>query len=382
MGRVATLGVMLLLATVARAETWSVQRDGSGDFVTIQPALDAAAAGDTILIGPGEYTEAVAIRPPGWASDIQSYADVRCDDLTIVGAGANITSIGPPTYEANAEGDPAGLSYGGGRSLTISDLGIRNSYAMYVVGTVFMDRCHFTNNKRGLVWEPRGPGGWVRDSVFETTQYIFDAQSFNVGNGGQGTGIMFDQCRFLHYGVVHSGTGIEIVDCEMRGVALYGTTHAILRRCRVTDIDTAVSQSGGGGGVCEIYDSDLSGTFCAIRTSDFAPGSRFVITNSKLTGGSQAVFWPAHNAGPYEVHGCDFMKGTGPVVLCVPNGPIVTHDLRNNYWGLADEATIRSWIIDRSDNPQIGATVLYSPYAGQSVPTESTSWGDLKALWR
>jgi hypothetical protein len=56
--------------------------------------------------------------------------------------------------------------------------------------------------------------------------------------------------------------------------------------------------------------------------------------------------------------------------------------MSDNYWGTTDEVTIQSWIIDHSDNPQIGGTVLYSPFAGQSVPAESTTWSDLKVLFR
>jgi hypothetical protein len=76
------------------------------------------------------------------------------------------------------------------------------------------------------------------------------------------------------------------------------------------------------------------------------------------------------------------IKGAGPVVRCEPNGPAVTHDLRNNFWGTTDDTMIRSWIVGASSSPSSGATVLYAPFAGQSVPTESTSWGDLKAIFR
>ncbi|MDP2324951.1 MAG: hypothetical protein Q8N51_13110, partial [Gammaproteobacteria bacterium] len=154
-GRNLIAGLVMLLSTAAGASTWSVQRDGSGHFTAIQLALDAAADGDTILIGPGEYTESTTIRPPGWAYDIQSYADLRCDNLTIIGAGADVTVIGPPTYQGNAAtGNPAGLSYGGRGTLHIRDLGIRHSYAMYVIGILYMDRCRLANNSIGLSWNP------------------------------------------------------------------------------------------------------------------------------------------------------------------------------------------------------------------------------------
>ncbi len=374
----------LTVATTGLAATISVQRDGTGDYATIQPALDAAADGDTIMIGPGEYTEATTVRPPGWAYDIESYADLRCDNLTIIGAGAEATVIGPATYQGNDEtGGPAGLSYRvGGGTLTISDVTIQHSYAMFVLGILYMDRCRLVNNTIGLSWEPSGPGGWVRDSAFETTEYIFDAMSFLIGFGGHGSGMLLDRCRFGNPGIVLTVPGVELTDCDMRGVSFYGATHSVLRRCRSSTIDVAVSQSMGGGGTCEIYDCDLGGTIAAITISDLAPGSRYVVRNSRLTGGSYAVFWPSNNAGPCDIQECDLIKGSGPIVLCDPRGAPVTHDMRNNYWGTAAESTIRSWIIDRNDAPNIGATVLYDPFAGQSLPTETTSWGGLKAQFR
>lgn len=380
--RLASAIVVTFMASAAMSSTWSVQRDGTGDFTTIQPALDAAADGDTILIGPGEYTESTTIRPPGWAYDIQSYADLRCDDLTIIGAGMDATVIGPATYLANADGDPAGLSYGGRGTLHISDVGIRHSYAMYVIGYLFMERCHFTNNKRGLSWNPSGPGGWVRDSVFEVTEPIFDPESFQIGYTGLGSGISLERCRFGDPGVLRDVQGVSVVDCALRGVDLYGNVHVVLQRCTSSGANVGISFLDGGSGLCEIYDCEMSGASAAVVVSNTASNARYVVENSRLEGGNYAVFWSRRGAGPCSFSGCDLLRGSGQVVLCEPNSPVVTHDLRNNYWGTTDDATIRSWIIDHADNPQIGATVLYTPFAGQSVPAETTTWGDLKALFR
>jgi len=49
--------IALLLAGSAVGRTWRVEENCSGEFTTIQPAIDAAADGDTISIGAGWYKE-------------------------------------------------------------------------------------------------------------------------------------------------------------------------------------------------------------------------------------------------------------------------------------------------------------------------------------
>jgi hypothetical protein len=274
------------------------------------------------------------------------------------------------------------LSYSvNGGTLNISDVTIRHSYAMFVLGILHVDRCRFENNKIGISWNPSGPGGWIRDSVVEVTEPIFDPESFEIGYGGLGGNILLERCQFGRGASIRSVQGIEMRDCMFHGLGLYSGTIASIVRCSSEGSNVAISQSQGGS-VCTIADSELGGQTSAIAVTVDASGGQFIVENTRLVGGASSVMYLGRYAGSCQVHNCDLVKGSGAVVRCETSGPSVTHDLSNNYWGTTDEAIIQSWIIDHSDNPQIGATVLYSPFAGQSVPTESTTWGELKALWR
>jgi len=54
--RALLLGIgMWLVGTAAFGLTYQVAPDGSGDYPTIQAAIDASSSGDTVLCGPGTY---------------------------------------------------------------------------------------------------------------------------------------------------------------------------------------------------------------------------------------------------------------------------------------------------------------------------------------
>ncbi len=52
-----SLSSLLVLSGTAAAETLTVQQDGSGDYTSIQAAIEASGQGDVIEVGPGVYHE-------------------------------------------------------------------------------------------------------------------------------------------------------------------------------------------------------------------------------------------------------------------------------------------------------------------------------------
>ena len=81
-------------ATAAAGRTWTVRKDGTGDFQVIQDAVDASSDGDLIDIGPGRFDDYQTVYHNGtpiW--DV--YVLIEGKNLTLDGAGSNQTIIGP-----------------------------------------------------------------------------------------------------------------------------------------------------------------------------------------------------------------------------------------------------------------------------------------------
>ncbi len=377
----------MLVSICADAATLTVRKDGTGDYAVIQAALDVAAAGDTILIGPGEYLEHTAVRFPAWLHDIESYANVTVDNLTFIGAGADQTFIGPLTYSGNYNtASPKVVTYIEGGDIRLSGICMRNAHTgAFVQGRLFMDDCSLNDNLNNVGWWAVGSGGWIRNSQFDVVTPSTPI-SIDIINGTGAADILVENCSVMHSLTLIDGVdGITFDNCSFAdtptALHIYGQSHVVVKDSDLTGLTTlGVLMAMGSGSLCEIANSTISSAQAALKSDE--PGSRFVVSGSRLEGGTYAVLVAQGASGASQLTGCDLVRVSGPVVRCGVGSSPVVHDLRNNYWGTADEVAIQSWIIDHNDDPNIGATVLYSPFAGQSVPTESTTWGDLKALFR
>jgi hypothetical protein len=59
------LVLLLALPTRSFARTWHVLADGTGDAPSVRAAVDRAAIGDTIVVGPGQYRESIGFLGTG-----------------------------------------------------------------------------------------------------------------------------------------------------------------------------------------------------------------------------------------------------------------------------------------------------------------------------
>ena len=378
--------VWLVACTIdVHAATITVMQDGTGDFELIQPALDAAASGDTILIGPGEYLDSQSMELQGYPGPAEVFAFIPVSDLTIIGAGKLETFIGPITYEGSGlTYSPIGVRWVYGATLNVSGLTIRNCFDGLQAGSgqVFIDDCNILDNSYGIVWNTEGSGGWIRNCNIVSSVH-------GGPNGlylhGSGSNVVVEDCLFDGAMVLTQNLeSISIRRCEIRnaviGLQVDNGTHCYVEDCRITNCANGGVVIYGPSSSCEIIESEIAGGGLAVYIGYFC---QFVASQTIFNGGSWGVI-EFRGSNDSAVTNCHFFPGNGPAIRSSrqPGYGEVVHDLRNNFWGTTDGDEIRSLILDGVDDPDNVSTVLFDPFVGGPVSTEKTTLGGLKAFYR
>lgn len=382
---VAVLGVLAAAAgttKVAPAATLRVERDGSGDYATIQPALDAAATGDTVLIGPGEYTEYSMVRLEGYAWDVVVFAYSELPNLTIIGAGAEQTIIGPAvpmldysTYSAKC------LVWINGTELHVRGVTLRNCYdGLHAAGgSLDVEGCRFLGHAIGVIWLTQGAGGRFQDVNFASQEIRPNAMQVQ----GPTSGISLSDIASVNGGRLYfSGTqGVELDRCYLAagvtGLSCVSGSSVTIRNSHL---------HGASNQQLDVYDASCRVENCVLEGGDGAihlsSYSSMTVTGSVLSGSFAAI--ASNGAEQLTVNGSHILRSEQWAVWA--DGPTTgghhTYDLTNNYWGTSSAADISAWIWDSYDSTANWGTVIYQPFSAEEVPTESTSWGELKALFR
>jgi hypothetical protein len=376
---------MVVAVQSGLAATITVEKDGSGDYTQIQPALDAAASGDTVLIGPGEFTELIPSYIPGYAWDVEICAYVHVPNLTIIGAGAGQTILGPATYQGTTQTySPKCMVWLEGSERIVEGITFRNCYeGIHATnGPVYVDDCEFRNNGGfGIIWQSEESGGIIRNSQFSST--IFGHKG--VATLGLGSNVLVENCTFdnSEINIMHT-QGISLINCEIMntqiGVKISAGAHCTMINCNVFDCPIIGVALISVGPHCEIYDCNISGGEAAIAA--YAEAT-FFASNTALEGGSVATIYLS-DSGAVEIKNSHILRSGPFSVKC--NQPeafgLNIHKMTGNFWGTTDPDLVASWILDQNDDPTNFSIVNYLPMANGPVPTENSSWGSVKAMFR
>lgn len=388
------LAACMCLAIPVIGATWHVAKDGSGDFSVIQDAVNAAASGDTIRIGPGRYDDKHLIGNPPWQRFARFHV-VR-PRLTFVGAGQERTIIGPAQAWTEVQGSDCGAYVDGrfGAAVAIFEgIGFENMncgvFAHNTVDTVLVASCSFGGHSRGV--DAGAAYSEISGSLFvgvASTSYYqlgsFGADVFRV----DGCTFILDSmpvatqqhmhiqstadaevsnCTFLNgtIGVVVTvGSFALIRECRFEGQSQIGVANGgrriALEHCQFTRQHSALSQYGTQAlwAVDNIHVSDVT-----LATLEFTALFDGYIRNSTLARGERYVV-------------CDITPekraDTTPATL----------DMTNNWWGTADPDSIQAWIYDGNDRPEYPYFIQWNPFLPGPLPVQKKSLGGVKALFR
>lgn len=369
-----------LISAPSSAETWYVDKGGLGDFTVIQDAIDAAADGDTVRVGPGRYDDFRPYETLFDGTPIQSIVMIR-KEVVLEGSGAESTFIGPDTYVPEVSGRVSVgffLDVGGAALLRNVTLERSRSLAI-VVGMGTLEGCSIDGSDRD-----GAKNGILAIGAADDVQVI--GCEF-IGNGGlvslfpDGVERLFvTECTFTGAGDASVGIVVrgESIGTRIVGSRFQGLAQGIqFTAGGVGTVEDCVflPQSNGVGinvdsGICRVESSFIGTTSQPIRCT----GGRIEVMNSVIEGGvvSGSQGTTVLVTGTALISNSHVLNGNG-LTLDGPNIPNRPVDVRNNWWGTTDLALIESWIKD--DNGE----VLYLPILEAPVSATAESIGSFKS---
>jgi len=240
------LGFLAVLSGLCGAATTVVDALGGGAFTTIQPAIDAAADGDTILVMPGTYEVTAPITFKGRVITVISQdgpaettirmasapENWRRASVVIFEKGEDTRSVLEGFTVIGGQGTEWGSGFnenGGGGILCI------NGSRPMLRGLIVADNKASTYG--GGISCDAGGAAWVKGCVFRG--------NFAYKGGGvhtQGNETVFEDCEFDGNQAPHGGGG-----------GIYSRGVATLINCtffgNIAGDENGFSRDGGGGGL-------------------------------------------------------------------------------------------------------------------------------------
>jgi predicted outer membrane repeat protein len=341
---VTTSAVIFLSFSVPSATTIHVDRDGGGDYLTIQEGVDAASEGDTVLVAPGTYTGVLNRNIEFEGTNIVLMSEM----------GAASTIINPENLTAAFD-----LHNGEDRSSVIDGFTIMNSYIGINIGyaSATVRNCILRDNSNNS----NGAGMWI--SYADPQPVITDCVFHDNVTLGRGAAIFCDRswptitgCTFYRNTVTstetHTTYGGGALNFHMN------SSPAVISNCTFIGNSSPV-----GGGSIHVRYGDLELTRSVIAFSEAGNGVELWGTGSVVNhcvifgnaGGDTLIGYPDNLYQDPLL--CNI--GDDNLTLCANSTCLAG----NNSWG-----------------ELIGA---HGQGCGEcDAPIEAVAWGHLKFLFR
>jgi len=381
MGRSLVTGLiaLLFLYSAASGAVLRVEKDGSGDYTAIQPAVDNASPGDTILVGPGRYTEHQLFAPSGQTS-FDTYVAVTVDSLTIKGTDRDMVIIGPEV--PNIVGfDPNGvLTSVYLDKMTMVSLTIENVYGgVYSFVGTQIENCVFRDCGIGIM-------AACRSGLIARNCQFIECLHDGIAIAEDTPTTLVENCDFgeCSYGIAVIGAQYVLVmnsrfQYGVVGIQFESGATGTVEGCQFFNQYT-VGINAYTGSIVGVYRNHINGGQTSMHVSGF--GASISGESNVMKGGSYATVWV--NTGRVDLHKNHILYDGGYLVRAgsFVNPPDVILNFQNNYWGIADRDSIAELIYDGHDDPSVHAFVDFDPFSTTPLPAEQKSLGSVKNLYR
>ncbi len=390
LARLILLTPVLLALSVGPSvgRTIVVDCDGGGDYLSIQEGINAATAGDTVLVAPCVYYERLTLGPS--ADGVVLLGDAG-PDLTIVdGQGV----IGPPLL-ACVDVGPAtrveGFTFIRGKRSLGSGAGVRCERAdVRLTGNVIRD-----------CWASGGWGGGIY-AEYSEIEIVGCTISGNRSDDGGGILIMWGSAQIesniitgnradgFHGGSTGGGVNLGEGTHVVSGNTIAGNEAAVGGGL-IVEWATSVLLEGNtiscnnawySGGALVVYGTPIIALSNVVVGNEVGYGGRGgaaiiggggdppssdppIFTDNVFFGnaaGSESAIEVVHD-GPLPVFQGNHLVDDATYQIVVDDTPSVdTLDFRGNWWGTDDPDAIAERIYDSSDDPSLFWSVDFSDW--------------------
>jgi hypothetical protein len=232
--------------TVLTPRTITVALDGTGDFTSIQDAVDAAGPGDTVLLAPGSYPQDVTIH----SKQKIKLIGAGVDKVTLLGHGerVGVLHVGKWPY--------------GATDVEISGMTI-NEHGGHAVG-IFNARAVSLRDLR------------VRGMLFGQQVLSLRVENCDIG-GSETTGVQFADSQaviignYIHdndHGVHVAGRSEVRLERNIITRSLYEAV-VVNDRAKVVLISNTLVKNGGGAAFLGASQSEASGNVVSLNKVGF-----------------------------------------------------------------------------------------------------------------